>query len=198
MQNDKLVNTLMAASAVLAKQRVGSVNYGEAVATAGMAAQEAQGRIVKTEREMNKTRLELAAAQDERDFKAITTAMTRLNHLDTTNTQLQVAVYNANRAATAQDRSDTRHILANEAAAERARLGQEGSDRRTEVSSLTSQLGALNKREANFGDPADQTTREEKNDVRAEIQAIRTRLKELSSGIDRSKPPAPPPGQKVQ
>lgn len=108
MQNDKLVNTLMAASAVLAKQRVGSVNYGEAVATAGMAAQEAQGRIVKTEREMNKTRLELAAAQDERDFKAITTAMTRLNHLDTTNTQLQVAVYAANKASSIEDRKDAR------------------------------------------------------------------------------------------
>ena len=200
MQNDKLVNTLMAASAVLAKQRVGSVNYGEAVATAGMAAQEAQGRIVKTEREMNKTRLELAAAQDERDFKAITTAMTRLNHLDTTNTQLQVAVYNANRAATAQDRSDTRHILANEAAAEKARLGQEGSDRRTEVSSLTSQLNGLLRREAIFGNSADQTTPEEKDSVRNEIKVIRTRLNKLSTsrGSAAPTPPPPPPGQTVQ
>lgn len=200
MQNDKLVNTLMAASAVLAKQRVGSVNYGEAVATAGMAAQEAQGRIVKTEREMNKTRLELAAAQDDRDFKAITTAMTRLNHLDTTNTQLQVAVYNANRAATAQAHSDTRHILANEAAAERARLGQEGSDRRSEVSSLTSQLNGLLRREAIFGNAADQTTSEEKDSVRAEIKAIRTRLNKLStsrgSAEQTADPTTPPDGFK--
>jgi len=200
MQNDKLVNTLMAASAVLAKQRVGSVNYGEAVATAGMAAQEAQGRIVKTEREMNKTRLELAAAQDERDFKAITTAMTRLNHLDTTNTQLQVAVYNANRAATAQDRSDTRHILANEAAAEKARLAQEGSDRRSEVGSLTSQLNALLRREAIFGNVNDQTTPEEKNDVRNQITALRTRLNKLStsrgSAEQTADPTTPPAGFK--
>jgi hypothetical protein len=148
---------------------------------------------------MNKTRLELAAAQDERDFKAITTAMNRLNHLDTTNTQLQIAVYNANRAATAQDRSDTRHILANEAAAEKARLVQEGSNRRSEESSLTNQLGALLRREAIFGNPTDQTTPEEKNDVRAEIKAIRTRLKELSTsrGSAAPTPPPPPTGQTV-
>ena len=188
MQNDKLINTLMAASAVLAKQRVGSVNYGEAVATAGMAAQEAQGRIVKTEREMNKTRLELAAAQDERDFKAITAAMTRLNHLDTTNTQLQVAVYSANRAAAAQEHSD-----------ERARLSQEGSNIRTEGQILASRLNALvGERRALETNPL--ATEQAKKDNAAEIASINSRLTALfpsrGSAGQTADPTTPPVGFK--
>lgn len=188
MQNDKLINTLMAASAVLAKQRVGSVNYGEAVATAGMAAQEAQGRIVKTEREMNKTRLELAAAQDERDFKAITAAMTRLNHLDTTNTQLQVAVYSANRAAAAQEHSD-----------ERARLSQEGSNIRTEGQILSSRLNTLvGERRALETNPL--ATEQAKKDNAAEIASINSRLTALfpsrGSAGQTADPTTPPVGFK--
>ena len=188
MQNDKLVNTLMAASAVLAKQRVGSVNYGEAVATAGMAAQEAQGRIVKTEREMNKTRLELAAAQDDRDFKAITTAMTRLNHLDTTNTQLQVAVYAANRSAQAQEHSD-----------ERARLGQEGSNLRTEIQSLTTQRG-IAVRERGRLEGSGMSTPQALESYDNEIKDIDSRLKKLSpsrgSAGQTANPTTPPAGFK--
>ena len=188
MQNDKLVNTLMAASAVLAKQRVGSVNYGEAVATAGMAAQEAQGRIVKTEREMNKTRLELAAAQDDRDFKAITAAMNRLNQLDTTNTQLQVAVYAANRSAQAQEHSD-----------ERARLSQEGSNIRTEGQILSSRLNALvGERRVLETNPL--ATEQAKKDNAAEIASINSRLTALfpsrGSAGQTDNPTTPPAGFK--
>ena len=98
MKNDKIVDTLMAAAKTLAGQRKGQVNFGDAVANAGLAAQEAQKRIYKAEDDMRKYRFDLLKAQDEGNYKAATIAMQRIIQSDHDRKSLQIASMQADKA----------------------------------------------------------------------------------------------------
>lgn len=98
MQNDKVVDALFAAAKTLAGQRVGQQNFGDAVANAGIAAQEAQKRIYKAEDDMRKYRGELLRAQDTNNYQAANIAMNRIIQADRDKKALEVAVMQANKA----------------------------------------------------------------------------------------------------
>ena len=108
MKNDKIVDTLMAAAKTLAGQRKGQVNFGDVVANAGLAAQEAQKRIYKAEDDMRKYRLDLLKAQDEGNYKAANIAMQRINNERTNMTHLQTAIQTTNRMIASQTASEKR------------------------------------------------------------------------------------------
>ena len=98
MRNDKIVDTLMAAAKTFAGQRKGQFNIGDAVANAGLAAQEAQKRIYKAEDDMRKYRIDLLKAQDDGNYKAATIAMSRINNEETNRRGLQTAMIAAQKA----------------------------------------------------------------------------------------------------
>lgn len=112
MKNDKVVDALFAAAKTLAGQRVGSVNYADAVANAGIAAQEAQKRIYKSEDDMRKYRADLVKAQQDGDYKAATIAMSRINNEETNRRGLQTAMMQTSRLIQSQESSEKRANIA--------------------------------------------------------------------------------------
>lgn len=112
MKNDKVVDALVAAAKTLAGQRVGSVNYADAVANAGIAAQEAQKRIYKSEDDMRKYRADLMKAQSDGDYKAATIAMSRINNEETNRKGLQTAMMQTSRLIQSQESSEKRANIA--------------------------------------------------------------------------------------
>jgi Phage tail lysozyme len=98
MQNDKIVDTLLAAAKTFAGQRKGQFNIGDAVANAGLAAQEAQKRIYKAEDDMRKYRLDLLKAQQDGDYKSASLAMQKIIQSDHDKKSLQIASMQAQKA----------------------------------------------------------------------------------------------------
>jgi hypothetical protein len=98
MKNDKIVDALFAAAKTLAGQRVGQQNFGDAIANAGLAAQEAQKRIYKAEDDMRKYRGDLLKAQDDNNQKAASIAMNRLVHAESDKSAMQRAILQVNKA----------------------------------------------------------------------------------------------------
>jgi hypothetical protein len=112
MKNDKLVDTLFAAAKTLAGQRVGSVNYGDVVANAGLAAQEAQKRIYKAEDDMRKYKADFLKSQADGDYKAANIAMTRINNEETNRRNLQTAMMQTSKLISSQEGSERRANIA--------------------------------------------------------------------------------------
>ena len=98
MGNDKVVDALFAAAKTLGGQRMGQRNFADAIANAGLAAQEAQKRIYKAEDDMRKYRGDLLKAQDTNNREAATIAMNRIVQLDHDRKGLQIAMIQAQKA----------------------------------------------------------------------------------------------------
>lgn len=174
MKNDKIVDTLMAAAKTLAGQRKGQVNFGDVVANAGLAAQEAQKRIYKAEDDMRKYRLDLLKAQDEGNYKAANIAMQRINNERTNMTHLQTAIQTTNRMIASQTASE-----------KRTNIGVASRE-------LTTMLAARNKLESDINryksDPMKtqdvQGWEAERNRLDAQIAGARQQLNYFQTGQD--------------
>jgi len=112
MRNDKVVDTMFAAAKTLAGQRKGSVNFADAVANAGLAAQEAQKRIYKAEDDMRKYRMEAIKLEQEGNKTAATQAMNYVIQANHDKRALQTAMMQTSKMIQAQDASDRRANIA--------------------------------------------------------------------------------------
>lgn len=149
MKNDKLVDALFAAAKTLAGQRVGQQNFGDAVANAGLAAQEAQKRIYKAEDDMRKYRGDLLRAQDENNYRAASIAMNRIVQLDHDKKSLSIATMQAQRAhdtaMKVSDRDDQRAKLAQDKLAQTEMLARR-KEIMTEISKIDDHIRAISPR----------------------------------------------------
>lgn len=173
MKNDKIADTLFAAAKTLAGQRVGSVNYGDAVANAGLAAQEAQKRIYKADDEMRKYRSDLLKAQDENNYRAANIAMNKIIQADHDKRAMATAMMQANKSIQGEE----------------LKLKQlEEARRRDSMTALNAELSRLTAGGAiqmQMLSPEDQ----------ARVKAIRTQIDQLRSVDIKTGAPVAPSGE---
>lgn len=185
MRNDKVVDTLMAAAKTLAGQRVGQRNFGDAVANAGIAAQEAQKRIYKAEDDMRKYRGDLLKAQDENNYRAANIAMNRIVQIDHDKRALEVAVMQAAKAhettIAATDRAE-KAADARNVASVRSQIAQD-------ITEANKALDGLIKPDKVDLNP--EATAAEKARLQARLAGLYARLRAIESGkMPEALPPA--------
>lgn len=176
MRNDKVVDALFAAAKTLAGQRMGQRNFGDAIANAGLAAQEAQKRIYKAEDDMRKYRGDLLRAQDTNNREAATIAMNRIVQLDHDKKGLQVAMMQAAKAHDTALEVTRRQ----EKAADIRNIASIRSEIGREIVRDQASLAALNDPNKISMDP--QATQAERTRLMASIEGNRRRLKSIESG----------------
>lgn len=188
MKNDKVVDTLLAAAKTLAGQRVGQQNFGDALANAGIAAQEAQKRMYKADEDMRKYRAELMKAQDENNYRAAAIAMNKIIQSEHDKKSLQVAAMQADRAhRTAMDvadRDDKRIAAAQARQQERLASAEMLAKRKEIVSEIKSAEDLIKSitPKANQVDIDPEGTKRRILEAQSKINRLKKELQSIGSG----------------
>lgn len=197
MKNDKIVDALFAAAKTLAGQRVGQQNFGDAVANAGLAAQEAQKRIYKAEDDMRKYRAELLKAQDDNNYKAASIAMNKIVQAEHDKKSLQIAAMQAEKsyqaAVMTANRDDARLVASEKRQQERLDHATTLA-RRKEISAEIGKAEDLIRTITPRPDKVDLDPEGTKKRI-AEAQGNIVRLKKELQGIGGTYTPQAPAGQ---
>jgi hypothetical protein len=112
MGNNKFIDAMLSAAKTLAGQRKGSVNFADAVANAGLAAQVAKEKERKAEDDMRKYRIEAIKLEQEGNKTAATQAMNYVIQANHDKRALQTAMMQTSKMIQAQEASDRRANIA--------------------------------------------------------------------------------------